>query len=224
MRRPGRRQPKTTGGNDEIAETRRLLRPVRSVVGRDDEPRPGRRGRVVGAELERGARAHPCPEIHGGQSRHDHQGRGHGLERAARARAHGPALRCGPGHHRGPARLGERLCPERPDPAARRHDPGQAGLREGGHRLRELERQALGHPLPDRDPWGDLQQGPLQGGGPRSRQAAEDLGRADERRQGAHQERTLRLRHHRRRRGRQHDLPLTALHLDERRRHPHRRT
>ena len=63
---------------------------------------------------------------------------------------------------------------------ARRHDPGQAGLREGGDRLRELERQALGHSLPHRDPWGDLQQGPLQGGRPRSRKAAEDLGRADQ--------------------------------------------
>ena len=37
--------------------------------------------------------------------------------------------------------------------------------------------------------------------------------------QGAHQERPLRLRHHRRRRGRQHDLPLAAVHLDEWRRH-----
>ena len=35
--------------------------------------------------------------------------------------------------------------------------------------------------------------------------------------------RQVRLRHHRRRRGRQHDLPLAALHLDERRRHHLRR-
>ena len=82
-----------------------------------------------------------------------------------------------------------------------------------------LERQDLGHPLPHRDPWGHLQQGRLQGGGARSRKAAEDLGRADRappRR--SPKSGTLRLRHHRRRRGRQHHLPLAALHLDERRR------
>ena len=99
-----------------------------------------------------------------------------------------------------------------------------SGLCSGRDRLCHLERQALGHPLPHRDARGDLQQGPLQGGRPRPRQAAEDLGRTHRRREGADQERPLRLRHHRRRRGRQHDLPLAAVHLDEWRRHHLRRT
>ena len=81
-----------------------------------------RRRRLVGPELGRGRARDARAEVRGGQSRDHHQDRDHRLERPARARAHGPAVRRGAGHHRSPARLGERICPERPDPPARRHD------------------------------------------------------------------------------------------------------
>ena len=108
--------------------------------------------------------------------------------------------------------------------AARRRDPGQRGLRAGGARLRDLGRQALGHPLPHRDARRHLQQGRTSrrpGSIPRSRRRPGTSWSTPPRR--SRKDGTLRLRHHRRRRGRQHHLPLAALHLDERRRHHLRR-
>ena len=72
-------------------------------------------------------------------------------ERPARARADRALVRRAARHHRGAARLGERLRAGRPHRAARRRDPGARGLHPRRARLRHLGRQALGHPLPHRD-------------------------------------------------------------------------
>ncbi len=116
-------------------------------------------------------------------------------------------------------------------PAARRRAtprtsrPGR--FRPGGPRPVATRRQDLRHPLPRRDARGLLQQGRVQGGRARSRKPPKTWTELVEVSTQAHQDgerqAAIRLRHHRRRRVRQHRLPQPALHLDERRLDPLRR-
>ena len=93
------------------------------------------------------------------------------------------------------------------------------GLRSGRARLRHLGRTSSGaSPTASRRTAVIYNKGAVQGRRARPGKAAADLDRAGRRGEEADRAASkYRLRHHRRRRGRQHRVPLAALHLDERR-------
>ena len=175
------------------------------------------------AELGRGARQGTRGEVRGRQPRHQDQDGDHRLGRPADPDPDGAALGLAARPDRGAARLGRALraarasscrsttCSRTRTTTSRPPSTTSPGTASCG-----------ASPTASRRTASSTTRATFKAAGLDPAEAAGDLDRARRRRQEAdRQERRrqgpVRLRHHRRRRVRQHRLPLAALHLDERR-------